>query len=432
MDAEAVALEEAGGADTDTQAPSDDDLAALQVKLDGARQDAAVAREAAADARAALDAARDARATAEARAAARARDLDAWRARAERAKTQLTACQVRLVTAQGAAKEAASAPQERAELAERAQTAAQAAQARAAKAKDARAEAEAAANLARQAAREAEAALSDAREARAGVLARQESDRTRQDEAEARLVSRCALAPSGLSEEDMRPGDADAEARKLERLRAEREGLGGVNLAAEDEINAIESQRADLMRERADLEEAIATLRRGVNALNKTARERVDAAFIEIDGHFRRLFEALFDGGEAALALVDSDDPLEAGLDIQVSPPGKRLGSMSLLSGGEQALTATALIFAVFLANPAPVCALDEVDAPLDDANVDRFCRLLDAMRRDTDTRFLIITHNPVTMARMDRLYGVTMAERGVSQLVSVDLSQAEQLIAAE
>jgi chromosome segregation protein len=149
-----------------------------------------------------------------------------------------------------------------------------------------------------------------------------------------------------------------------------------------------------------------------------------------VNESFKALFEALFAGGQAELRLVESDDPLEAGLEIFACPPGKRLAAMSLMSGGEQALTATALIFAVFLANPAPVCVLDEVDAPLDDANVDRFCRLLDEMRRRTDTRFIAITHNPVTMSRMDRLFGVTMQERGVSQLVSVDLRQAEALAA--
>src|SRR6201999_1164375 len=163
-----------------------------------------------------------------------------------------------------------------------------------------------------------------------------------------------------------------------------------------------------------------------VEALNAEGRERLLAAFEVIHDGFKALFQTLFEGGQAELKLVESDDPLEAGLEIYACPPGKRLAAMTLMSGGEQALTATALIFGVFLANPAPVCVLDEVDAPLDDANVDRFCRLLDEMRRRTQTRFVAITHNPVTMSRMDRLFGVTMAERGVSQLVSVDLRQAE------
>ena len=175
---------------------------------------------------------------------------------------------------------------------------------------------------------------------------------------------------------------------------------------------------------------AIASLREGIDALNAEGRERLLAAFDVINGHFKLLFQTLFGGGQAELRLVESDDLLEAGLEIFACPPGKRLSTMSLMSGGEQALTAAALIFGVFLANPAPVCVLDEVDAPLDDANVDRFCNMLEEMRQRTKTRFIAITHNPVTMSRMDRLFGVTMPERGVSQLVSVDLHQAEAMAA--
>ena len=170
---------------------------------------------------------------------------------------------------------------------------------------------------------------------------------------------------------------------------------------------------------------AIKRLRQGIQNLNREARERLIASFETVNAHFKRLFTDLFGGGTAELQLVESEDPLEAGLDILAKPPGKKPATLSLLSGGEQALTALALIFAVFLTNPAPICVLDEVDAPLDDQNVDRFCNLLDEMVRSTETRFLIITHNPITMARMNRLFGVTMAERGVSQLVSVDLEGA-------
>ena len=184
--------------------------------------------------------------------------------------------------------------------------------------------------------------------------------------------------------------------------------------------------------ERDDLFAAISKLQEGVEALNKEGAARLLAAFEEVAGHFKSLFETLFQGGEAQLKLTESDDPLEAGLEIYACPPGKRMGALSLMSGGEQALTATALIFAVFLSRPSPLCVLDEVDAPLDDANVDRYCRMLDEMRRRTDTRFIVITHNAVTMSRMDRLFGVTMQERGVSRLVSVDLQAAEQLVAAE
>ena len=179
-----------------------------------------------------------------------------------------------------------------------------------------------------------------------------------------------------------------------------------------------------LVTERDDLVEAIKRLRQGIQSLNREARERLLASFEVVNTHFKRLFTELFGGGTAELQLIETDDPLEAGLEILAKPPGKKPQTLSLLSGGEQALTAMALIFAVFLTNPAPICVLDEVDAPLDDHNVERFCNLLDEMTRSTDTRFVIITHNPITMARMNRLFGVTMAERGVSQLVSVDLEE--------
>src|SRR5207253_2152048 len=190
----------------------------------------------------------------------------------------------------------------------------------------------------------------------------------------------------------------------------EREAIGPVNLIAEREAAEVEAQLAGLRHERADLTAAIARLRQGIRVLDQEGRKRLVAAFDELNQHFAELFARLFGGGKAELAWADDEDPLEAGLDIMASPPGKRLQSLSLLSGGEQALTALALIFAVFLTNPAPICVLDEVDAPLDDHNVDRFCDLLDEMTRSTDTRFIIITHNPITMARMNRLFGVTMA----------------------
>jgi len=183
-----------------------------------------------------------------------------------------------------------------------------------------------------------------------------------------------------------------------------------------------------LRHERAELTEAIARLRRGIVALDQEGRQRLTAAFERVNGHFSGLFARLFGGGRAHLALVDDADPLVAGLEIMASPPGKRLQTLSLLSGGEQALTALALIFAVFLTNPAPVCVLDEVDAPLDDANVDRFCALVGEIADTTGTRFLLVTHHRITMARVDRLFGVTMAEQGVSQLVSVDLARAARL----
>ena len=221
--------------------------------------------------------------------------------------------------------------------------------------------------------------------------------------------------------------DLDEIEARLERYRQERERLGAVNLRAEEEAREIGARRDALVGERDDLVAAIQRLRQGIGSLNREGRERLLAAFETVNAHFQRLFTHLFGGGTAELQLTESDDPLEAGLEIVARPPGKKPQIMTLLSGGEQALTALSLIFAVFLTNPAPICVLDEVDAPLDDANVERFCNLLDEMTRQTDTRFVVITHNPITMARMNRLFGVTMAERGVSQLVSVDLETAER-----
>jgi chromosome segregation protein len=228
------------------------------------------------------------------------------------------------------------------------------------------------------------------------------------------------------------PGDPVALAHDFETLTAERDRIGPVNLRADLELAELAMSAQGSAAERAELDTAVARLRGSIGALNREGRVRLLAAFAAVDGHFRALFGTLFAGGEAHLALIESDDPLEAGLEIMAQPPGKKLQSLTLLSGGEQALTATALIFALFLTTPSPLCVLDEVDAPLDDANVERFCDLLDRMAATTTTRFLIVTHNAVTMSRMHRLYGVTMAEPGVSQLVSVDLRAAEHLLAAE
>ncbi|MGB7369755.1 MAG: chromosome segregation protein, partial [Erythrobacter sp.] len=282
---------------------------------------------------------------------------------------------------------------------------------------------------------DANEALATAREGRATLAARAESQEARRGEM-ARISGERFQCPPPLLpdrfafvENDIAP--ASEESAELDRLTASRERIGPVNLVAADELSQIEEEHGTSAQEQAELVEAVGRLRGSIGALNREGRERLRAAFEEVDGHFRVLFTRLFQGGKAHLALVDSDDPLEAGLEIYAQPPGKKLQSLSLLSGGEQALTATALIFALFLTNPAPICVLDEVDAPLDDANVERFCDLLDTMVRTTKTRYLIVTHNAVTMSRMHRLFGVTMAERGVSRLVSVDLGEAE-LMAAE
>ncbi|WP_199503493.1 chromosome segregation SMC family protein [Qipengyuania sp. YIM B01966] len=277
-------------------------------------------------------------------------------------------------------------------------------------------------------------ALAGAREQRAGLAARADSEEERRAEM-ARLSGerfQCPppLLPGRFGFDADAPGDAAAAAEAMDRLVAARERIGPVNLVARDELVRIEAQHGSSAEEQAELAEAVHRLRGSIGSLNREGRERLRAAFEQVDTHFRRLFTRLFEGGQAHLALIDSDDPLDAGLEIYAQPPGKRLQSLTLLSGGEQALTAIALIFALFLTNPAPICVLDEVDAPLDDANIDRFCDLLEAMTRETATRYLIVTHNAVTMSRMHRLFGVTMIEKGVSRLVSVDLGEAEKLAA--
>lgn len=281
--------------------------------------------------------------------------------------------------------------------------------------------------------REAQTKQQDLRENQIRLDAGVEAASTRRKDIAAQVGERFSCPPShvlekvGIESSDELAALSVVE-NKLEQLKRERDRMGPVNLRAEEELNEIDEQLGHLVSERADLVEAIARLRGAINSLNKEGRERLLTAFTEVNQHFGELFRSLFGGGEAHLKLTESDDPLEAGLEIFASPPGKKMQSLSLLSGGEQALTATSLIFAVFITNPAPLCVLDEVDAPLDDANVERFCDLLDEMLKKTNTRFLIVTHNAVTMARMNRLFGVTMAERGVSQLVSVDLEQAEEL----
>ena len=263
--------------------------------------------------------------------------------------------------------------------------------------------------------REAERAASEAREARARAEARADAAREAVTVASDRIREETESTPATLlqgldADPDAMPS-AEALDNDVHRLRRQRDALGAVNLRAEEDAREVQTEYDTLVKEKADLEEAIKKLRSGIAGLNREGRERLLTAFEQVNANFRTLFTHLFGGGEANLVLVESDDPLEAGLEIMCQPPGKKLATLSLLSGGEQTLTALALIFAVFLANPAPICVLDE-------------------MTRRTDTRFLIITHHAVTMARMDRLFGVTMQEQGVSQLVSVDLKRAEALVA--
>jgi chromosome segregation protein len=285
-----------------------------------------------------------------------------------------------------------------------------------------------------QAAATALLTLAESRERRGRAEERLLSARERRKDGEARIQEALNVSPleafrlTGLKPDDALPDLREVE-RELDRLKMERERLGAVNLRADEEQKELSDKLAALIKERDDIIDAIKKLRGAIQSLNREGRERLVAAFDVVNAQFQRLFTHLFNGGTAELQLIESDDPLDAGLEILARPPGKKPQTMTLLSGGEQALTAMALIFAVFLTNPAPICVLDEVDAPLDDHNVERYCNLMDEMASSTQTRFVIITHNPITMARMNRLFGVTMAEQGVSQLVSVDLQTAEQMI---
>ena len=362
------------------------------------------------------------------------KEVSGWRHRLETAEKRSAELVERKAAAEAELSKASAAPEEiaakRAELSE----AIAAAEARKAEASDHLSKAEATLREAVTAERDAERAASEAREARARAEARSDAARETVAFAADRIAEESQLTPAQLlTQLDVAPDDmprSDVLEADVNRLKRQRDALGAVNLRAEEDAKEVQAEHDTLTQEKSDLEEAIKTLRGGIASLNKEGRERLLTAFEQVNSNFSMLFTHLFGGGEANLVMVESDDPLEAGLEIMCQPPGKKLSTLSLLSGGEQTLTAMALIFAVFLANPAPICVLDEVDAPLDDANVTRFCDLLDEMCRQTDTRFLIITHHAVTMARMDRLFGVTMAEQGVSQLVSVDLKKAETLVA--
>ena len=234
---------------------------------------------------------------------------------------------------------------------------------------------------------------------------------------------------SNLEKEEEFP-DTVSQEELLDKKKREREKLGSVNLRADEETSKYEEEIKKMEQDRKDLVSAIIKLKESITELNQKGRERLMDAFEKVNRKFNEVYTKLFNGGNAKLELVDSEDPLNAGLEMLVSPPGKRLQSITLLSGGEQALTAISLIFAVFLTNPAPICVLDEVDAPLDDANVTRFCNLLNELTKITSTRFIIVTHHALTMSKMDRLYGVTMPEKGISQLVAVDLQKAESMVA--
>ncbi|MCT8159197.1 chromosome segregation protein SMC [Pseudoruegeria sp. SHC-113] len=362
------------------------------------------------------------------------KEISGWRHRLESADKRIAELEERRMASQEELEVAQAAPEELAIQREELLAGIEGAEARRAAASDALAAAETVAREAAVHEKEAERLASEAREARARSEARAEAARDTVARAAERIEEEREMAPAALLDSlkvdpDKMPPAATVEA-DVERLKRQRDALGAVNLRAEEDAREVQEEHDTLLGEKTDLEEAVKRLRSGIASLNREGRERLLTAFEQVNSNFAMLFKHLFGGGEAKLVLVESEDPLDAGLEIMCMPPGKKLSTLSLLSGGEQTLTAMALIFAVFLANPAPICVLDEVDAPLDDANVTRFCDLLDEMCRRTETRFLIITHHAVTMARMDRLFGVTMAEQGVSQLVSVDLKKAEALVA--
>nr|WP_208417814.1 chromosome segregation protein SMC [Sphingopyxis panaciterrae] len=412
----------------------DDSIA--RAALDGEEAATDRARTNAADARDALAAHDRALAGLSERQAVVTAEIRSWKARAGEAARRVAEMDKRAAALAAEAAKLADVPEKLAAQRLAAET-------QQADRRDKVAAAEAQEREAEAALREAETALTAirervaaARETRAGAAARSENAELRRIEmgrlSGERFECPPPLLPQKAGFESDSVSDAVHESAQHDRLIADRERLGPVNLVAADELAILDTEREKSAGEIEELTQAVNRLRGSIGNLNREGRVRLLAAFETVNEHFQRLFTTLFNGGQAHLELVDSDDPLEAGLEIMAQPPGKRLGTLTLLSGGEQALTAVALIFGLFLTNPAPICVLDEVDAPLDDANIERFCDLLDRMSRETNTRYLIVTHNAVTMARMHRLFGVTMIEKGVSRLVSVDLGGAEELLAAE
>jgi chromosome segregation protein len=408
-------------------------LEGLIAALETAQTDAATGRSESAQAEANLKSFENEVRLRTERIAAIAAEEDLWRKRVANANTQIETLGTRKSETTTDLETLAKLPAEIEERCAKLMDAIAEAESERSKAADELAEAETALREHEKAVRAVQESLSSAREDKARSEARLEAARERRTSLSRLIREQIDCAPEQcLSRANQAEGaelpTLDEVEPRLAKLKADRERLGGVNLRAETEEIELAAQLEDIEREQGDVEQAIAQLRQGISSLNREGRKRLLEAFDTVNAHFSRLFQTLFGGGTAELRLVDSDDPLESGLEIFAQPPGKKTQTLSLMSGGEKALTALALIFAVFLTNPSPICVLDEVDAPLDDANVDRFCRLMDEMSKETQTRFLIITHHPLTMARVSRLFGVTMQERGVSQLVSVDLDTAEQL----
>ncbi|MEZ5750482.1 MAG: AAA family ATPase [Paracoccaceae bacterium] len=433
MQAEAEAAQERL-AEAEEALASLDSLDEARARLETVRTQVEAARMAMMARRAAQDELRRDAAQRRTRAQEVAREVQSWSARKATAADRIADLERRAEDAQDQLAEATAAPEEIIARREELADAIAEADERRTAAVEALLNAESALRAAQDAERAAERHAGEAREARARAEARVDAAGEAVTLAANRIAEELDATPQGLLNQLGVDADAIPDSAHLEteiaRLKRAREALGAVNLRAEEDAKTVTAEHDLLVSERADLEAAVAKLRSGIAALNREGRERLLAAFDQVNTNFATLFTHLFGGGEARLVLVESDDPLEAGLEILCQPPGKKLSSLSLLSGGEQTLTALALIFGVFMANPAPICVLDEVDAPLDDANVVRFCDLLDEMTRRTETRFLIITHNALSMARMDRLFGVTMQEQGVSQLVSVDLKGAEAMVA--
>ncbi len=402
-----------------------------------ARQAAEAARTSAAEAAARAQSLVHDRAQRDSRRRAIAEEGSQWRARAADCDARQKTLSAELDEIEKRRDAVKSAPEAARAKLEALMDEAGGAEKRRADAGDALARAEAAARAADALARAKEETHAAAREQRAGIEAHARAAEARVADLAAHAHEQTGKAPEelltlagSLASGPLATAPINEVERRFERLKSERDAAGPVNLRADEELSETQARIEGLSKEKNDVAQAVAKLRRAITTLNNEGRTRLMAAFEKVDAHFSQLFATLFEGGQAALKLTENEDPLEAGLEIYAEPPGKRLTALSLMSGGEQALTATALIFAVFLANPAPLCVLDEVDAPLDDANVDRFCRLLEEMKRLTTTRFIVITHNPVTMSRMDRLYGVTMPEQGASQLVSVDLGRAQAMVA--
>jgi len=406
------------------------DIAALRAAVEAARAALSAARSAETSARSQRDLLAREHAARANRRTVIVREREDWAMRAADAHSRVTDLTARRNAAQAEVVAHEDAPAQIAGRKAQAIEALEAAEAAHRRAADTLIAAITQSNATDRAARSAESALATARE----DVVRAEGAVTQADQAwgvvAERILERLGVNPAMPDPPAEITGETEDKARKkLERLQKEREEMGPVNLRAEVEADEVEKHIATIVSEREELSTAIAKLRGSIGHLNREGRERLNAVFQDVDRNFQALFTRMFGGGKAHLALVGSDDPLEAGLEIYAQPPGKKLATLSLLSGGEQALTALSLIFAVFRCNPAPICVLDEVDAPLDDANVERFCTLLQDMVGETGTRFLVVTHHPMTMARMDRLYGVTMQERGISRLLSVDLQIATGMV---